>query len=73
MIQVAAKEGIEVSLLMERVAQGTVAIPANKNHISLDPTGVGQGLSTKINVNLGVSEDCCDVERKSVKCKKPLI
>lgn len=72
MIRVAGKEGIEVSLLLERVAQGTVAIPANKNHISLDPTGVGQGLSTKINVNLGVSEDCCDVEQEICKVQKAI-
>ena len=72
MIRVAAKEQMEVSLLLELVAQGKIAIPANKNHLSLDPAGVGQGLSTKINVNLGVSEDCCDVEQEICKVQKAI-
>lgn len=72
MTRVAAKEQMEVALLLELVAQGKIAIPANKNHLSLDPLGVGQGLSTKINVNLGVSEDCCDVEQEICKVQKAI-
>ena len=45
---------------MKLVAEGKVAICANKNHTSLDPEGVGSMLRTKINVNLGVSRDCKD-------------
>ena len=50
------------------VAEGKVAICANKNHKCLDPNGVGSMLRTKINVNLGVSRDCkdYDVEMKKV-------
>lgn len=54
---VAKKEKMEVSRLMQLVAEGKVAIPANKNHKSLNPEGVGSALRTKINVNLGVSRD----------------
>ena len=57
---VADKENMDVSRLMELVACGQVAIPANINHKSLSPEGVGTGLKTKINVNLGVSGDCRD-------------
>lgn len=66
---VAAKEGIDVNILRERVAKGSVAIPANKNHKSLNAEGIGEGLKTKINVNLGVSGDCknYDVEMEKVK------
>ena len=46
------------------MAEGKVAIPANINHKSLSPEGVGQGLKTKINVNLGISKDCCDCDRE---------
>ena len=63
MTRVAAKEDMDVALLMNLMAQGKIVIPANKNLTSIDPTGVGQGLSIKINVNLGVSEDCCDIEQ----------
>ena len=72
MARVAEKESMEITLLMDLVAQGKIAIPANKKHVSLDATGVGQGLSTKINVNLGVSEDCCDIEQEICKVQKAI-
>ena len=59
---VAKKEHMEISKLMGLVAEGKVAICANKNHTCLDPEGVGSMLRTKINVNLGVSRDCKDYE-----------
>lgn len=59
---VAKKENREVSFIMDMVAQGKVAIPANVNHKSLEPNGVGSMLKTKINVNLGVSRDCKDYD-----------
>lgn len=57
---VAAKENMDVEELRELVAKGQVAIPANVNHKSLSPEGIGSGLKTKINVNLGISGDCKD-------------
>lgn len=72
MKSVAAKEGISTEELREKVARGTVAIPANKNHKSLDPEGIGEGLRTKINVNLGISRDCCNVEVELDKVRKAL-
>lgn len=57
---VAKKENMTTEALMKLVAEGKVAICANKNHTSLDPEGVGSMLRTKINVNLGVSRDCKD-------------
>nr|WP_206155058.1 phosphomethylpyrimidine synthase ThiC [Clostridium muellerianum] len=72
MEKVAAKENIEPSQLMELVAQGAIVIPANKNHKILDPEGVGQGLKTKINVNLGISKDCNCVDDELEKVKVAL-
>lgn len=69
---VAQKENIDVNALRELIAEGKVVIPANKNHKSLSPEGIGQGLKTKINVNLGVSRDCCNVEAEFEKVKKSL-
>lgn len=66
---VSRKESIDANTLREAVAAGTVVIPANKNHKSLDPEGVGQGLRTKINVNLGISKDCYDVDLEMDKVK----
>lgn len=65
---VAKKEGMDVQKLLSLVASGQVAIPANKNHTSLSAEGIGTGLKTKINVNLGISGDCknYDVEMEKV-------
>lgn len=60
-------EGITKEALIEGVAQGQIAIPANRNHRNLKARGVGKGLKTKINVNLGVSEDVCDREMEMRK------
>ncbi len=57
---VAEKEKMPVEQLMRLVAEGKVAICANKRHTCLNPEGVGSMLRTKINVNLGVSRDCKD-------------
>ena len=62
MERVAAKEGRDPEFIRAGVAAGRIAIPANHNHAALDPWGVGEGLSTKINVNLGVSGDLHDYE-----------
>lgn len=58
--RVAEKEYMAAGDLMKLVAEGKVAIPANRLHTSLNPEGVGSMLRTKINVNLGVSRDCKD-------------
>ncbi|MBQ2576873.1 MAG: phosphomethylpyrimidine synthase ThiC [Lachnospiraceae bacterium] len=65
---VAKKENLPVEKIQKLVAEGKVAIPANRLHKCLDPNGIGSALKTKINVNLGVSRDCkdYDIEMKKV-------
>ena len=65
---VAKKENIDVNELMALVAAGQVAIPANVNHTALSAEGIGKGLKTKINVNLGISGDAknYDIEMQKV-------
>ena len=69
---VAGKENMRPDTLRKHIAAGQVIIPANPNHRNLDPEGVGQGLRTKINVNLGISKDCCDVELEMDKVRLAL-
>ena len=57
---VAEKEGRDPEFIREGVAAGRIAIPANIHHTSLSPEGVGGGLRTKVNVNLGISGDVAD-------------
>lgn len=65
---VAKKENMDVNELMSLVAAGQVAIPANVNHTALSAEGIGKGLKTKINVNLGISGDAknYDIEMQKV-------
>lgn len=60
MRQVAEDEHIDAEKIREGVEAGHIVIPANKNHRSLHAYGIGEGLRTKMNVNLGVSKDCHD-------------
>ena len=59
---VAKKENIDIEVLRDLIAKGQVIIPANKNHKCLNPNGIGNKLRTKINVNLGTSRDCVDLD-----------
>ena len=67
--RVAEDEGLPAEELLPLVASGKVAIPANVNHKSLHPCGIGAGLRTKINVNLGVSADCADYREEMEKVR----
>ena len=64
---VAEKEHRSEEEIRQWVAEGKVAIPANINHKSLDPTGIGSMLRTKINVNLGVSKDVENLDEELEK------
>ncbi|ROR29377.1 hydroxymethylpyrimidine synthase [Mobilisporobacter senegalensis] len=66
---VSGKEKVDVHKLRELVACGKIVIPANRNHRSLNPEGIGDGLKTKINVNLGVSGDCADYSKEFEKVR----
>ena len=72
MIVVAEKENKQVDEILQLVKEGKVTIPANKNHKSLSAEGVGQGLRTKINVNVGISKDCCDYDKELDKVRVAL-
>ncbi len=69
MMTVAKKEHIMPEEIKERIAKGCVAIPANIGHSSLSAEGIGSGLRTKINVNLGVSGDCVNYDSETEKVK----
>jgi phosphomethylpyrimidine synthase len=66
---VLGSEDIDKTKLLELVAKGEIAICANVNHTSLAPAAVGKGMKTKVNVNLGISEDCANVEAEMDKVK----
>lgn len=69
---VAEKERMDIEVLRSRIAEGKIVIPANKKHNSLSPEGIGEGLKTKINVNLGISRDCPNVDAELEKVKSAI-
>lgn len=71
MKEVAEREHRDPEYIRERVADGRIAIPANIVHIKkgMRAFGVGEGLSTKVNVNLGISGDKTDAAEEWKKVK----
>ena len=67
---VAQKENMDVNDLIQIIACGKVVIPCNKNHLSISPNGIGSMLRTKINVNLGTSKDCSNLDKEIEKVSK---
>ena len=66
---VAEAEGLDVEFIREGVAKGRIVIPANINHENLVPCGIGQGLKTKVNANIGTSSDFGDINTELEKLR----
>ncbi len=69
--KVAVDEKMDPEKLRRAVAAGRVVIPHNPIHDPM-PKGIGEGCSIKVNVNLGTSEDCMDVEEELEKARVAL-
>ena len=68
MKDVAKQENIEVDKLARLIADGKVVIPKNVNSHA-KACGIGEGLSTKINANIGSSSKIDDLELEINKAK----
>lgn len=66
---VARDEKMDLDLLVKRVAEGTIAIPKNVTREMASVRGVGLGLRTKVNANIGTSADYMDVNDEIAKLK----
>ncbi len=67
---IAETESINPRVLMEKIKEGRVVIPANKIHLSKNLkklVGIGEGLKTKVNANLGTSFDYVNIEEEKEK------
>lgn len=68
----AKKENFLPEELRELVAEGKAIIPCNKNHSCIDVNAIGSMLKTKINVNLGISRDCKDLDEEIKKVNEAI-
>ena len=64
---VAEKEQVDVQWLKEKIALGRIVIPANVNHEGREDCGIGEGLSVKVNANIGTSSDKVDLNEELTK------
>jgi len=67
MEEVARLEGLEAETIRRGVASGVIVIPANINHSKAEARGIGKGLSTKVNANIGTSSDFIDLDMELLK------
>ncbi|MCX7821599.1 MAG: phosphomethylpyrimidine synthase ThiC [Brevinematales bacterium] len=65
---IAEKEEVDINELMNNIANGKVIILKNKFH-NIKPVGVGKGLSTKINANIGTSPEKMKIDEEIEKLK----
>lgn len=66
---VAQYEGVEAEFIRCGVAEGTIVIPANTKHTNLIPCGIGRGLKTKVNANIGTSADFGNIDTELEKVR----
>ncbi|MBI2859917.1 MAG: phosphomethylpyrimidine synthase ThiC [Chloroflexi bacterium] len=66
---VAEAEQVNPEAVREGVASGAIVIPANPVHAGLHPCGIGRGLSTKVNANIGTSSDFGDINSEINKLR----
>ncbi len=66
---VAKNENIEINHLIKLISQGEVVILKNKKHNNIKPVAVGKQVRTKVNANIGTSQDYADIIKEVEKAK----
>ena len=66
---VAEQEQLDPEFIRAGIAAGNIIIPANVNHNNFTPFGIGKGLRTKVNANLGTSSDYGTIKTELEKLK----
>ena len=69
MKRVAREEGQSPEFIRQKIAQGRIVIPYNKNHRPKKVYGIGEGLTTKVNANIGTSSDFSKIKTELKKMK----
>ena len=67
MKQTALQEGVEPGYIRSSIVDGTVIITKNKRRKSIEPLAIGKGLRTKINANIGTSQDRVSLKQELEK------
>lgn len=65
----AASEGVDAEVIRKGIEEGVIVINRNRLHTSIAGLAVGKGLKTKVNANIGSSQDMVDVEVELLKLR----
>ncbi|HBG46795.1 MAG TPA: phosphomethylpyrimidine synthase [Deltaproteobacteria bacterium] len=65
----ALSEGVEAEYIRKGIEEGVIIITRNKLHRSIKGLAVGRGLRTKVNANIGSSQDKVDVNEELTKLR----
>ena len=67
--RIAKDESLGAELIRKGVSEGMIVIPKNKHHHISKPCGIGEGLKTKINANIGTSKDSSNIAQEIKKMR----
>lgn len=67
-VSVARREGVDPEFVRRGIVNGRIVIPSNPIH-SPEPCGIGEGLTVKVNVNVGTSRDMPRMEDEIEKVR----
>ncbi len=66
---VAKSEDLSETFIRDHVAKGEIVIPCNPTRKNQKVSGIGTGLSTKVNASIGTSSDICDISLEVQKAQ----
>lgn len=69
MRQVAKEEDLDPEYIKLRIAEGKIVIPVNHKRRATKVCGIGAGLKTKVNANIGTSADYADIVNELEKLR----
>ena len=69
MAYIAAREGLPAEFVRDEVARGRAIIPANVNHLELEPMIIGRHFLVKVNANIGNSAVSSSIEEEVEKLR----
>ena len=72
MMLISRDEDVAVDFIRKGVAEGFIVIPKNIKHDIARPCGIGKGLRTKINANIGTSKDSSNITNELKKMEESI-
>ncbi|MFM8305627.1 MAG: phosphomethylpyrimidine synthase ThiC, partial [Microcystis aeruginosa] len=67
MTYVAKRENLSPELIRSEIARGRLIIPANINHLNLEPMAIGIASKCKVNANIGASPNSSNINEELEK------